>query len=44
MFRELGRAAREEAERKAKLAEEGHQIYLEYSKQGKEAKAENQVF
>ena len=42
-YSELGRAAREEAERKAKLAAEGHQVFLEYSKQGLDAKQENEV-
>ena len=41
--RRLGKAAREEAERQAKLAAEGHQVFLEYSKQGQDAKQEKQV-
>ena len=41
--RELGRAAREEAERQRMLAEEGHVIYKEYCTQGNEALKQKEV-
>ena len=41
--RELGRAAREEAERQRQLLEEGHKIYLDYCTQGEDAIKEKLV-
>ena len=43
MCRELGRAAREEAERLKKLIEEGHELYKEYIELGTDAKVKNEA-
>ena len=41
--RELGKKAREDAEKRRLIVEEGHKIYLEFVKQGQEAMAEKRV-
>ena len=41
--RELGKKAREEAERQRQLLQEGRKVYLDYAVRGKESVKEKQV-
>ena len=41
--RELGKQAREEAEKQRQLLEEGRKVYLDYTARGKEAIKEKEV-